>query len=85
MTARTKASLHLVKSSTPDSAADLVEEGTMRIKEAVKFTGLSRSFLYVMMDRGDLTWVSFGRARLIPRKALVALLASRVRGIPSTG
>lgn len=62
------------------AAEDLVAEGLMGMPEAEAFSGLSRSTLYVMMGRGELAYVVLGRRRLIPRKALVQLAASGLRG-----
>lgn len=54
----------------------MMNDGTMTVKQAVAFTGLSRTTLYELMDEGRLYFVRFGakRTRLIPRRALVGLL-----------
>jgi hypothetical protein len=50
-------------------------DGALSLREAVAFSGLSRSELYRAMERGDLAFAIYGRRRLVPRAALVALLA----------
>ena len=42
---------------------------------------LGRSTLYGLMERGDLPYACIGTRRLIPRRALVDLAASRLRGV----
>jgi excisionase family DNA binding protein len=58
----------------------LVDDGLVRIAEAMEFLSLSRAKLYEMMDSGELSYVKFGRARRIPRQALVELAARNLRG-----
>ncbi len=52
----------------------------MTIREAVAFLRLGRSTLYGLMERGDLPYACIGARRLIPRRALVDLAASCLRG-----
>ena len=50
------------------------------IAKAVRRTGLSRSTLYRMMERGELEYVKVGARRLIPENALRAIATgSRAR------
>ncbi len=56
----------------------LVSEGAMTVREAVKFSRISRSDLYRFMESGRLPWLKPCRNRLIPRKALVDLMAAEV-------
>jgi excisionase family DNA binding protein len=56
----------------------MVEEGTVDVLEACKFTGLGRTFLYGLMDAGRLKYVKLGKRRLIPRAELRRLLAESV-------
>ena len=58
----------------------LCQEGAMTISESGRFTGWSRSYLYQLMDLGALPYVKHGRTRRIPRRALVQLLATNLRG-----
>lgn len=63
------------KAKDADPAAVLMAEGTTDVKGAVAFTNLSRPELYRLMARGKLAFVKYGRRRLIPRRALVEMLA----------
>jgi len=51
-----------------------VHEGLLTITEAQAFTRLSRSELYLRMNRGELAYCKLGKRRLIPRRALVELV-----------
>ncbi|MGH3427141.1 MAG: helix-turn-helix domain-containing protein [Mycobacteriales bacterium] len=62
-----------------DEAVEVVQEGLVTVAEAGRFTGLSRSSLYALMERGKLLYVKIGRARRIPRRALIELVASNLR------
>ena len=71
-----------------DHREELVQDGLMTIREAVAFLRLGRSTLYGLMERGDLPYACIGDRRLIPRRALVDLAASHLRGEfpePATG
>jgi excisionase family DNA binding protein len=59
----------------------MMAEGTTDVKGAVAFTGLSRPELYRLMAAGKLAFVKYGKRRLIPRRALVELLAGLVPGL----
>jgi excisionase family DNA binding protein len=52
----------------------VIADGAMSIRKAVQFTGFSRSFLYEMMEDGRLPYIKIGRARRIPKRALLDLL-----------
>jgi excisionase family DNA binding protein len=59
----------------------LVKEGLLKVHpDATSFCGLSRSTLYELMDDGRLAYVKIGKARRIPKSALLALLAAHVVG-----
>ena len=60
--------------------AGLVSDGLMRVQDAALFLGLSRSSVYKLMERGELLWVKLGRARRIPRRAVIGLAAGRIQG-----
>jgi excisionase family DNA binding protein len=51
----------------------MVADGLRTIPEAQEFTRLSRSALYMLMERGELAYTRIGRRRLIPHRALVEL------------
>lgn len=63
-----------------DPATEMVADGLVRMPEAEKFLGLSRSKLYELMEQGTLPYVKIGRSRRIPRKALSELAASNLVG-----
>ena len=46
----------------------------------MEFFRISRSTVYKLMELGELPWVKIGRARRIPRAALLALAARSVVG-----
>ena len=45
------------------------------VAEAGELLGISRAFAYELVARGDLPVICLGRRRLIPRAALLALVA----------
>ncbi len=52
----------------------------LTIREAAGFLRLSRSTIYLFMDRGLLPFAKFGRTRRIPKRALVELAAAHLEG-----
>ena len=60
--------------ATAEQTADIVSEGAVDIAAACEFTGLGRTHLYALMERGELPYSKQGRRRLIPRRSLVDLL-----------
>ena len=59
-----------------DSDGDaLFVDGALRVRDAVAFSGLSRTALYELIQSGELASVRIGKRRLIPKRALVQLLA----------
>jgi excisionase family DNA binding protein len=58
----------------------LIMDGLMTVRDAEEFLHLSRSTLYQMMDAGELAYVKLGRSRRIPRRAVLELAASNLRG-----
>lgn len=63
------------------SAKELLSEGALGLDEAQRFTGLGRSYLYELMVKGRLPYSKCGSRRLIPKKALVELLANGLVGV----
>jgi hypothetical protein len=63
-----------------DDRAELTRDGAMGVQAAVAFAGVGRTKLYAMMDSGDLPYSMVNGRRLIPRRALVDLLARNLVG-----
>jgi excisionase family DNA binding protein len=63
--------------SNEERAAQL-EDGTLGVAEAARFTGLSKSGLYALMQRRELAYTRAGRRRLIPKRSLVELLSKNL-------
>ncbi len=63
-----------------DGRNEIVRDGLFTVTEAVAFLRLSRSTLYTLMDGGELVYVRIGRARRIPRRALIDLAAAHLNG-----
>jgi excisionase family DNA binding protein len=59
---------------------EMLADGLMTIREAADFLAVSRSTLYVEMDGGRLAYCKIGRARRIPRRAVVELAAANIKG-----
>ena len=55
---------------------ELVADGLVTVNEAAEWLGLGRSKVYTMMEQGELAYVQIGRARRIPRGALVDVAVS---------
>jgi len=62
------------------TAEVLVADGLVRVREAAQFTGLSKSTIYTLMDSGRLAYVTIGRSRRIPRRALLRLASTNLVG-----
>lgn len=58
----------------------LIEQGLLRVAEVAGFLRLSRASVYDLMRKGLLPWVKLGRARRIPRQAVVELAARELVG-----
>lgn len=61
-------------------AEELLRDGTLDIRRAAEFSGLSRSKLYQDMEAGRLPFLKVGRRRLIPKRGLLTYLARSLRG-----
>lgn len=66
--------------STHGTTQDLLSDGLVTVAEASRFLSVSRTMLYGLMDAGRLAYVKIGRARRIPRAALVRLAHDNLRG-----
>ncbi len=58
----------------------MVEDGLLTVAEAAEFLKLYRSTLYALMDDGELPFAKIGRARRIPRRAVVELAGRNLHG-----
>jgi len=56
----------------------MVSEGTVSAKDAASFTGFGKRTIYDAMRDGVLPYVSRGKRRVIPKKALLQFLADRL-------
>jgi excisionase family DNA binding protein len=63
---------------TESTENELLTEGALQINDAVTWSGIGRSKLYMAMAEGDLSYVRVGKRRLIPKRALRDYLASRL-------
>ena len=59
---------------------ELTSEGAVPVNEACRLTGLGRTFLYQLMDGGELRYAKLGKRRLIPRREISRLLAAHLVG-----
>jgi excisionase family DNA binding protein len=56
-------------------AESLVDDGFVDVGEAARFLGICRAKLYQLMESGELVYGKIGKARRIPRRALVEFAA----------
>jgi excisionase family DNA binding protein len=64
--------------NSAEEAKELAKDGAVSVKAAVEFTGVGRASLYAMMGNGELAYIKVGTRRLIPKAALVRMLAERM-------
>jgi excisionase family DNA binding protein len=62
------------------AAAELMVDGLVSVVEAARLLGMSRSFLYAAMERGELPYAKLGRSRRLPLRAVFAYAAKHMRG-----
>ena len=62
-----------------DERQPLAEPIAVRVPEAARLIGLSRSRLYELMRRGEVEYVKVGGATLIPYEGLRAFIARQRR------
>lgn len=62
--------IHRLPAFPPPPAERLV----LTVAEAGEMLGISRAFAYELVARGELPVIKLGRRRLVPRKALLALI-----------
>jgi len=78
------------QSSRPGRASLLADSDrlVLTVAEAGELLGISRAFAYELVARGELPVIRLGRRRLVPKRALLALvdvdLADTTRAVPLT-
>jgi hypothetical protein len=60
-----------------ESELALFSDGGLRVAAAARESGLSRTVLYELMGAGLLPYSKVGAARIIPRRALMNILAGQ--------
>jgi excisionase family DNA binding protein len=75
-----RATAATVAAAAPDRGISDVADGVMSVKEACDFSKLSRTELYSLMIGGKLKYLMHGKRRLIPKRALIEMLAGKVVG-----
>jgi excisionase family DNA binding protein len=63
-----------------DERLSLVADGLVTVQDAAYFLGLGRTSVYSLMDAGHLSYIKLGRARRIPRRALLEFAAKNLKG-----
>lgn len=65
---------------TDDGSSPMGERDRLvfTITEAAEVFGISRAFAYELCARGELPVIRLGRRRLVPKKALLALVGAEV-------
>ncbi len=63
-----------------DQRLQMVASGLMTVGQVSEFLNLARSTIYALMDQGTLPYVRIGRARRIPRRAVLELAAANLSG-----
>ncbi|WP_353653383.1 helix-turn-helix domain-containing protein [Blastomonas sp. UPD001] len=62
---------------TPSPSAHAIEPITMRVPDACRYTGISRSTLYVLIAAGEIEIIKLGNSTLVLTESLKALVAKR--------
>ena len=60
--------------------SELEQQRLCGVSEAARFLSISRSSLYLLMDRGELDYVKLGRSRRVQVASLLALIAANQVG-----
>jgi hypothetical protein len=76
--AKGKASATAPQTATESPAEELCRDGAVTVEGAVEFSGIGRTELYAHMNEGRLVYAQNGNRRLIPRRALMRLLAALI-------
>ncbi|MBL8866607.1 MAG: helix-turn-helix domain-containing protein [Planctomycetia bacterium] len=73
----------MVTTKTGDVAADLLADGSLTIDAITRQYGIGRSAIYDLMKEGKLPYSQATGRRLVPRRAVVKLLAAEMVGVPA--
>ncbi len=65
---------------TGGQPSSMIDDGLVPVSYAVRFLHLSRSKIYQLMDKGELAYARFGRARRIAKRALRDYAAKQLVG-----
>jgi excisionase family DNA binding protein len=58
----------------------IVADGAVGVPEACRLLALKKTFIYALMDRGELRYAKIGRRRVIPRAEITRFLADNLVG-----
>jgi len=61
------------------NSTETLADGAMTLQKASEFSGIGRTKLFQLIREGTLPVLKVGRRTLVPRKALVELLAGFVK------
>ena len=75
----------LVSDRSLARGGDAEERLVHTVSEAAALLGISRAFAYELVARGELPVIRLGRRRLVPRRALLALVELEPIGEDSGG
>jgi excisionase family DNA binding protein len=78
--AGTKRDINRVVTGPSAKSADILADGLQTVEAAADFLAVGKTTLYKAMERGELPYVKIGRARRIPRRALLNYAANNLRG-----
>ena len=59
---------------------ELFDDGLLTVKDAAQFLAVGRSTVYAAMETGHLAYCKIGRARRIPRRALLDFAQAHLCG-----
>ncbi len=62
------------------SADDLLADGCLTVADSAAFLAVGKSTIYDAMNAGHLAFIHLGRARRIPKRALLDYAAANLKG-----
>ena len=76
------AGIPVAEGATEVDAQTVLGDGQLlTIEQTARLLSVSRSFLYAQMDAGELPFVRLGRARRLPRRAVLEFAARHLYGL----